>query len=159
MQPYVKQMHVFVRTGVWFVNIPSEYGQEYEYTAAQKEGFKNDPAALVAHAKQIEDGLGGFFPLMFKGSTAQAQARKQIAESSPHGEAELHLAGEFSANGDRSPHLAIGKIGPRWLKASGIDVETVLEYGAEASVRRWRQEMQDSEQDVRVEIEGESGRV
>ncbi|KAK1975923.1 cyclohexanone monooxygenase [Colletotrichum cereale] len=80
MQPHVKHMHIFVRTGVWFVNIPAERGPEYEYTAAEKEGFKKDPAALVAYAKGIEDGLGSFFLLMFKGSTAQANSRKQIAE-------------------------------------------------------------------------------
>ncbi|KAK1964902.1 FAD/NAD(P)-binding domain-containing protein [Colletotrichum sublineola] len=315
MQPYVRKMHVFVRT----------------------EAFRKNPAALVAHAKEIEDGLCGFFPLMFKGSTAQAHARKEIAErmtgiikderllrgftpawsvgckrpnpgdpymrvqcvgalyarrqGHPHiptvigadgtqcevdaiicamgfdvsfrprfpivGKDGVDLTAKWEdcpegymgiavpdfpnlftfqgpnspvqngsslapcsmppshhhpktgrlnaiwpgsslhymdtiglpryedydimylglgkknrfaylgmgtarvtvEKGDQSPYLAIDKMDSRWLKASGIDVEKVLEHRAEAARRKWRQEMQDNGQDVKVEIEGKDVRV
>ena len=78
MQPQVKRMDVFVRSGVWFVNIPSKYPQDYKYTTAETENFKKNPETLVAHAKQIENGLGGFFPMMFKGSSAQTRGKKEI---------------------------------------------------------------------------------
>jgi cation diffusion facilitator CzcD-associated flavoprotein CzcO len=84
MQPNVAHIDLFVRTGVWFVNIPSKLPHDHEYTAVQKENFKKDPAALVAHAKEIEGGLGGFFPWMFKNSDgqkhAQATIKKRMAE-------------------------------------------------------------------------------
>ncbi|KAK2016149.1 FAD/NAD(P)-binding domain-containing protein [Colletotrichum eremochloae] len=61
--------------------------------------------------------------------------------------------------GDQSPYLAIDKMDSRWLKTSGIDVEKILEHRTEAAMRKWRQEMQDNGQDVKVEIEGEDVRV
>jgi cation diffusion facilitator CzcD-associated flavoprotein CzcO len=84
MQPHVKHMDVFVRTGVWFIQIANNFGANHEYTAEQKAEFKSDPAALVEHAKSIEDQVNGLWGMFFKGSQAQAMGqemfRKRMAE-------------------------------------------------------------------------------
>ena len=61
MQPHVKHMDIFVRTGVWFVQIANNYGQNYEYTPEQKETFRKDPVEMVKHAKDIEDQVNGLW--------------------------------------------------------------------------------------------------
>ncbi|KAK2051419.1 hypothetical protein LY76DRAFT_610632 [Colletotrichum caudatum] len=130
MQPYVKQMHVFVRTGVWFVNIPADVIQEPNVAVHSTPAVKVTPTSVIG-----ADGAADEFNVHCQDSGV----------------------GSARATVDPSPYLAIDKIDPRWLKASAVDVEKVLEHGAEASVRRRRQESQDSDQDVRVKIE--SGRV
>lgn len=61
MQPHVKHIDVFVRTAVWFVQIANNYGQNKEYNDDEKEKFRKDPKALVAHAKDIEDQINGLW--------------------------------------------------------------------------------------------------
>jgi hydroxyversicolorone monooxygenase len=68
MQPYVKHMDIFIRTGVWFIQIANNYGQNYEYTAEQKDIFRHNPDELVKHAKDIEDQINGLWGGFYKNS-------------------------------------------------------------------------------------------
>ncbi|KAE8141862.1 hypothetical protein BDV38DRAFT_295692 [Aspergillus pseudotamarii] len=76
MQPHVKHMDVFVRTGIWFVDIADNYGQNHVYTDSQKSDFHRDPANLVEHAKSIEDKVNGIWPAFYSNSTAQEEGKK-----------------------------------------------------------------------------------
>ena len=80
MQPHVKHMDVFVRTGVWFVQIADNYGQNHEYTAEQRKEFHEDPRKLVEHAKSIEDQVNGLWGGFYKNATAQAEGQKMLKE-------------------------------------------------------------------------------
>ncbi|EWG44880.1 hypothetical protein FVEG_05847 [Fusarium verticillioides 7600] len=84
MQPYVKHMDVFVRTGVWFVQVANNYGSNYEYTEEQKREFKEHPETLVAHAKDIENQMNGKWGVYYAGTEKQKAARelfrKRVAE-------------------------------------------------------------------------------
>ena len=84
MQPYTKQLDIFVRTKVWFVQIANNYGQNKEYTAEERENFRQNPDQLVAHAKDIEDQVNGFWGSFYHGSEEQAFSqdlfRKRMAE-------------------------------------------------------------------------------
>ncbi|ORY04951.1 hypothetical protein BCR34DRAFT_491184 [Clohesyomyces aquaticus] len=75
MQPYAKHMDIFVRTGVWFVHIADNSGTNHEYTDEQRETFRNDPQALVAHAKSIEGQVNGLWGTFYSGSEAQKGAQ------------------------------------------------------------------------------------
>ncbi|KAE8343375.1 hypothetical protein BDV24DRAFT_31997 [Aspergillus arachidicola] len=73
MQPTVKHLDVFVRTGVWFGVLAGNTGsQTKEYTPAEKDEFRRNPAALVAHAKAIEDQVNGMWGAFYTGSKGQA---------------------------------------------------------------------------------------
>lgn len=65
MQPDVKHMDIFVRTGVWFAPVADNYGSNYEYTAAQKDEFRSDPKKLLEHARsmdtQVNAGWGFYY--------------------------------------------------------------------------------------------------
>jgi hydroxyversicolorone monooxygenase len=76
MQPYVKHMDVFVCTGVWFIHFANNYGQNYEYTAEQKDIFRHDPDELVKHAKDIEDQINGPWGGFFKNSEMGRQVEE-----------------------------------------------------------------------------------
>ncbi len=78
MQPHVKHMDIFIRTGVWFVQIANNYGQNYEYTAEQKEIFRHDTDELVKHAKDIEDQVNGLWGAFYKNSEAGKMAREMF---------------------------------------------------------------------------------
>lgn len=84
MQPHTKHLDIFVRTKVWFVQIANNYGQNKEYTAEEREAFRQHPDQLVAHAKDIEDQVNGLWGSFYQGSDAQAFAqdlfRKRMAE-------------------------------------------------------------------------------
>ncbi|KAI1617827.1 cyclohexanone monooxygenase [Exophiala viscosa] len=74
MQPHVKHLDVFVRTGVWFVQIANNFGANHEYTAEQKAEFR-DPYKLTEHAKSIEDQVNGLWGSFYKNSKAQAEGQ------------------------------------------------------------------------------------
>lgn len=61
MQPHTKHMDIFVRTGVWFVQIANNFGQNKEYDQKERDEFRHNPKALVAHAKDIEDQVNGLW--------------------------------------------------------------------------------------------------
>ena len=54
MQPYVKHLDVFVRTGIWFGILAGNFGHNKEYDEGERETFRRDPNALLTHAKDIE---------------------------------------------------------------------------------------------------------
>ncbi|KAF2421137.1 FAD/NAD(P)-binding domain-containing protein [Tothia fuscella] len=76
MQQHVKHMDIFVRTGVWFVEIANNFGANKEYTTEEKEIFRKYPQMLVAHAKSIEDQVNGLWGTFYTGSEAQAEGQK-----------------------------------------------------------------------------------
>ena len=78
MQKHAKHLDVFVRTGVWFVHIANNYGQNHEYTADQKDTFRTDATELVKHAKSIEDQVNGLWGAFYTGSKAQAVAQEMF---------------------------------------------------------------------------------
>ena len=78
MQPHTKHIDVFVRTAVWFVQIANNYGQNKEYDDKEKQDFKKDPKALVAHAKDIEDQVNGLWGAFYDGSEAQKMGQEMF---------------------------------------------------------------------------------
>ncbi|KAF2092546.1 FAD/NAD(P)-binding domain-containing protein [Rhizodiscina lignyota] len=76
MQPHVKHMDVFIRTGVWFVQIANNYGQNHEYSTEEKEKFRTQPEELVKHAKSIENQINGLWGTFYTGSEAQKKAQE-----------------------------------------------------------------------------------
>jgi cation diffusion facilitator CzcD-associated flavoprotein CzcO len=43
MQPHVKHLDIFVRTGVWFVYITDISGQNKEYSEDERDAFRYNP--------------------------------------------------------------------------------------------------------------------
>lgn len=80
MQPHVKHMDIFIRTGVWFVQIANNFGSNHEYTQEQRDEFRNDPKKLVAHAKDIESQVNGLWGTFYSGSEGQKEAQKILKE-------------------------------------------------------------------------------
>lgn len=78
MQPHVKHLDVFVRTGVWFVVLADSSGRNVEYPLDEIEEFRRDPTKLVQHAKGIEDQVNGLFELMYDNSPVQEQAQREM---------------------------------------------------------------------------------
>ncbi|KLU81143.1 hypothetical protein MAPG_00238 [Magnaporthiopsis poae ATCC 64411] len=62
MQPYTKHIDIFVRTGAWFTVIAGNTGDPSKlYTDEERAKFHADPAALLAHAKSIEDEINSLW--------------------------------------------------------------------------------------------------
>ncbi|KAI9708230.1 MAG: hypothetical protein M1820_004184 [Bogoriella megaspora] len=80
MQPHVKHMDIFIRTGVWFVQIAGNGGDNRSYTAEQRATFRKDPDALVAEAKFIEDKVNGLWGGFYENTQAQARAQELMTE-------------------------------------------------------------------------------
>ncbi|PSN74052.1 FAD/NAD(P)-binding domain-containing protein [Corynespora cassiicola Philippines] len=78
MQPHTKHIDVFIRTGVWFVQIANNFGQNKEYSEEEREKFRNDPKELVAHAKDIENQVNGLWSLFYAGSESQKEAQEMF---------------------------------------------------------------------------------
>lgn len=80
MQPHAKHIDVFVRTGVWFVQIANNYGQNKEYDQSERDEFRHNPKALVAHAKDIEDQVNGLWGAFYADSEAQKMGAQMFGE-------------------------------------------------------------------------------
>ena len=103
IQPHVKHMDVFVRTGVWFVGLGSEAGENtpcklirhgrYESTNTEHAGANDavidsvedkkrfrDGKELVAHGKEIEHNLNGLFPAFYRQTEAQTKAQNNFRD-------------------------------------------------------------------------------
>jgi len=76
MQPFTKHIDVFVRTAVWFVQIANNFGQNKEYDEKERDEFRHDPKALVAHAKSIEDQVNGLWGSFYAGTEAQKMGQE-----------------------------------------------------------------------------------
>lgn len=61
---------------MWFVQIASNFGQNKEYTQEERDEFRHNPKALVAHSKDIEDQVNGLWGVFYSGSEAQAEGQK-----------------------------------------------------------------------------------
>ena len=80
MQPHAKHLDIFVRTGVWFVQIANNYGQNKEYSPEERDEFRRDPKKLLAHAKDIENQVNGLWGAFYTGSEAQKGAQQLFRE-------------------------------------------------------------------------------
>ena len=80
MQPHVMHMDIFVRTGVWFIQIANNFGQNKEYSQEEIEKFRSDPREMVAHAKDIEGQINGLWDTFYTGSEAQKGAQELFRE-------------------------------------------------------------------------------
>ncbi|KAI7280561.1 putative sterigmatocystin biosynthesis monooxygenase [Hortaea werneckii] len=78
MQPFAKHMDIFVRTGVWFVQIANNFGQNKEYDEKERDEFRHNPQALVAHAKDIEDQVNGLWGMFYSDSEAQQMGQEMF---------------------------------------------------------------------------------
>ncbi|KAF2713802.1 FAD/NAD(P)-binding domain-containing protein [Pleomassaria siparia CBS 279.74] len=76
MQPHAKHIDVFVRTGVWFIQIANNFGQNKEYSEQERDHFRNNPAELLAHAKDIEGQINGLWNLFYDSSEDQKGAQE-----------------------------------------------------------------------------------
>jgi cation diffusion facilitator CzcD-associated flavoprotein CzcO len=76
MQPHTKHLDIFVRTGVWFVQIANNFGQNKEYSEEERDAFRRNPKELVAHAKDIEGQVNGLWGTFYSGSEAQIEGQK-----------------------------------------------------------------------------------
>ncbi|KAH8798516.1 flavin-binding monooxygenase [Xylogone sp. PMI_703] len=76
MQPHVNHMEVFVRTPVWFIQIIDNFGNNYEYSDDEKEGYQRNPVALVNHIKEIENAYNGRYNHNINGSPEQTNMMK-----------------------------------------------------------------------------------
>jgi len=83
MQPHTKHLDVFVRTGVWFVQIANNFGQNKEYEESERAVFRKDPNALVAHAKDIEGQINGLWCAFYEGSESQKMAQEMFKARMP----------------------------------------------------------------------------
>ncbi|KAK3633928.1 hypothetical protein LTR56_015538 [Elasticomyces elasticus] len=80
MQPHAKHIDIFVRTAVWFVQIANNFGQNKEYDEKERDTFRHDPKALVAHAKDIEDQVNGLWGAFYSGTEHQKQGQQLFRE-------------------------------------------------------------------------------
>ncbi|KAH6259915.1 hypothetical protein HBI42_095670 [Parastagonospora nodorum] len=80
MQPHAKHLDIFVRTGVWFVQIANNYGQNKEYSEEERDEFRRDPKKLLAHAKDIENQVNGLWGAFYTGSEGQKAAQDLFRE-------------------------------------------------------------------------------
>jgi cation diffusion facilitator CzcD-associated flavoprotein CzcO len=78
MQPFVKHIDVYVRTAVWFISIAGNNGAGEIYTEEERKGFRNDPKALLKHAKYLEDQMNGLWSLFFTSSEGQKEAQRMF---------------------------------------------------------------------------------
>lgn len=76
MQPHAKHLDVFVRTGIWFVEIANNFGANKEYTQSERDDFRQHPEKLVEHAKSIEDQVNGMWGTFYAGSEGQKAAQE-----------------------------------------------------------------------------------
>ncbi|KAI7364285.1 putative sterigmatocystin biosynthesis monooxygenase [Hortaea werneckii] len=80
MQPFARHMDIFVRTGVWFVQIANNFGQNKEYDEKERDEFRHNPQALVAHAKDIEDQVNGLWGMFYSDSEAQQMGQEMFRQ-------------------------------------------------------------------------------
>jgi cation diffusion facilitator CzcD-associated flavoprotein CzcO len=78
MQPHVKHMEIFIRTPVWFVDIAGNNGLNSPYTPEQIAEFRNNPDALVKHAKWLEDQVNSNWGLFLKDSKQQEMVKQYL---------------------------------------------------------------------------------
>lgn len=74
MQPWVKSIELFVRTGTWFSRIADNFGEHKPYSDEERSTFRQDPESLVLHAKSIEEQLSICLDIQIAGSEMQQAA-------------------------------------------------------------------------------------
>ncbi|KAJ5793863.1 hypothetical protein N7457_000462 [Penicillium paradoxum] len=79
MQPHVKHMDIFIRTGVWFAPIGNHFGYNHQYPDEQRKEFKENPLTLLEHAKSFEHNFSKW-GIFMKGSQAQEKGRQFVYE-------------------------------------------------------------------------------
>lgn len=64
--------------GVWFTSIAGNEGLNKEYSAEEREKFRNDPDALLEHSKFIENQVNGIWGAFYSNSFMQGEAQKML---------------------------------------------------------------------------------
>ncbi|KAM5490130.1 hypothetical protein MaudMau93_002697 [Microsporum audouinii] len=77
MQPHVKHMDIFIRTGTWFATIAGNKGDNSAYSDEEKMRFRSSPEALIEHCKSWEDQINSIWGMFYSGSPAQEAVRQQ----------------------------------------------------------------------------------
>jgi cation diffusion facilitator CzcD-associated flavoprotein CzcO len=80
MQKHAKHIDVFVRTGVWFVEIANNFGANHEYSQEERDEFRNDPSKIVEHAKSIEQQVNGLWGIFYDGNESQLGAQEMLKQ-------------------------------------------------------------------------------
>jgi hypothetical protein len=107
-------MDIFVRTGVWFVQIANNFGQNKEYSQEERDEFRRDPRKLLAPAKDMENQVNGLWGAFCTGSEAQKAVqtffRERMKEFIKDGRLLEGFTPKFEV-GCRSNLSSIAKIG------------------------------------------------
>ncbi|WEW61449.1 hypothetical protein PRK78_006939 [Emydomyces testavorans] len=80
MQPYVKHMDIFVRTGVWFATLAGNEGMNKNYSEEEKAKLRDSAEALVKECKFIENQVNGLWGTFYKDSEAQNMSQHFLRE-------------------------------------------------------------------------------
>lgn len=80
MQPTAKHIDTFIRTGVWFVKFGDEDGQDKIYSQAERDGFRKDPASVLAYAKEMGNAVSFLWGMFFSGSETQENAKATFGQ-------------------------------------------------------------------------------
>ncbi|KAK5456834.1 hypothetical protein LTS15_004614 [Exophiala xenobiotica] len=84
MQPYVKKLDVFVRTGIWFFSWDGRATAPEIYPEETKKEFRESHETMLAHCKRYENELMGLFNIMLTHDDhhgdAQRNIRKKLAK-------------------------------------------------------------------------------
>ncbi|OQU93791.1 hypothetical protein CLAIMM_00261 [Cladophialophora immunda] len=78
MQPKVKQIDTFIRSGTWFVDLAGNKQNNREYTNEEKGEFHGSAEHLVSHAKKIENQLNSAWGMFFKNSKTQLEKQEVV---------------------------------------------------------------------------------
>ena len=76
MQKHVKHLDVFVRTGIWFVELAGHSGENVPYTEEKRQELKDDPSKLTAISKKIEDDVNHLWGAFYDNTEHQKQAQE-----------------------------------------------------------------------------------
>ncbi|KAF1850359.1 FAD/NAD(P)-binding domain-containing protein [Cucurbitaria berberidis CBS 394.84] len=81
MQPHVKHMDIFVRTGIWLADFSTMLGKSREYSQQERDEFRSDPQKLLAHAKDIENKVNSTWSMFYTESETQKLVQTMFGEN------------------------------------------------------------------------------
>ncbi|OAL32683.1 hypothetical protein AYO20_07841 [Fonsecaea nubica] len=108
IQPYTKELHVFLRSPVWITagfgaKHAAPGGVNFDYSEEQKNKFASDEAVLDKYCREVEGELNKRFTLMHLDSVDQAASREFVAKSMFQ-----KLAGDPRLTAHLIPQYALG---------------------------------------------------
>ncbi|KIW80202.1 hypothetical protein Z517_06817 [Fonsecaea pedrosoi CBS 271.37] len=79
MQPYAKELHVFIRSKSWLASVQPNYGV-IQGSQEEQESFARDHAKLVSQARVYEAGANRVWKALFKDSPEQEAFRSRFQQ-------------------------------------------------------------------------------